>query len=693
MWDDTIFLRDLPLYRTPGMGLAALFQPFILSPNYFRPLALLTFEVELRLFGLNPAIFHATNLLLHAINTSLVCGLVWRLYSNKSNGRLLLALTAGSLYGLHPALLEGVAFISSRFDLLVTAFLLLALYLDLVLQGRWQRPLFVGLAFLLAALCKEMAVALILVMPAWHLSRWASASPSNSDTLHSAVQTKHSWSAWEALSQQSRVYLALFVAGMAYLLIRYGCLGYLLTPATGKTLLVGNAWQHALLFTKSLVVYILLMIWPFGTLAPIHYSILPVPASDFSAWVALVVAILVIAGLVWLVRRQPSSGWLASAALLALLPVSNLIPLELGGGAFIAERFLLFPMALACLAVVTMLSQAWQKSLQTKSAIISVYQFIFWLVCGLWLIASLATIQLTLPFWESDLTLWSWAARHAPQSAMPPTNLSLEYTNRNQYQAGQELAQKAIQLDENNADAWNNLGLALFMLGKYSESQAAFEKATQLLPQNALYWSNLAGTLREQNQLGEAERLLLDQALPLDPNLPATNLNLGIVYLKADRPDLAAVYLQAALRLLPPGSIAEAQKFLEQTSEPARWLRLGDLLLQNNEFQAARRAFQQAASLGAAEADVAVGLSAVYIGEADYQNASQILQQALQAAPDDARLYNNLGILTRQQGDLETARQYFSKAVELAPDWQLPQQNLDQLGTPKPTPIQATPTP
>src|SRR6185503_13005970 len=43
VWDDTLFLADVPLYRDPALWIAALHRPFVLSPNYFRPFALLTF--------------------------------------------------------------------------------------------------------------------------------------------------------------------------------------------------------------------------------------------------------------------------------------------------------------------------------------------------------------------------------------------------------------------------------------------------------------------------------------------------------------------------------------------------------------------------------------------------------------------------------------------------------------------------
>jgi tetratricopeptide (TPR) repeat protein len=156
-------------------------------------------------------------------------------------------------------------------------------------------------------------------------------------------------------------------------------------------------------------------------------------------------------------------------------------------------------------------------------------------------------------------------------------------------------------------------------------------------------------------------------------------LNLGIVYLKADRPDLAAQALQNAINLLPPAESADAQAYLAQTQEPDRWMRLGELMLQNHQYRLAAQAYDTAAQLGAAYADAAVGFTSALIGLQDWQTASQVLQQAIDKAPQDARLYNNLGIVAREQGDIDSARKLFSKALELQPQWEVPQQNLDAL--------------
>jgi len=661
VWDDVTFLSDLPLYRDPALWIEALRQPFVISPNYFRPLALLTFVCELRLGGLNPTLFHLTNVLLHACNAGLVAALARHLWAADGDDAAgdWLAIGAGLLYGLHPALLEGVAFISSRFDLLLTAFLLLALVADVTLRQRnVVRALAMGLAFLLAALSKEMAVAFAVVLPLWHLAR----------RERSLGLLSRFWQPGDLIS-----YSTVLIAGGVYLCIRYVSLGYLLLPLSGIP--TGSPLQHLLLVARSLAEYGLLIIWPFTTLTPIHYSTLPIPTNDPLAWASLVAVLALAAGLVMLVRKAPRSGWLAVAGALSLLPVINVLPLNLTGGAFVAERFLLFPMALFSLAAAPLLRPliAWRTRPSSVGGVLRQ------LLPPLWLAAGVLIIETVLPFWQSDLTLWMWGARRAPLSSMPFTNLARMYSERGDLEAGLEAAQRATELDPANGMAWNNTGQALFHLGHHAEAQAAFEQAVALEPGNALFWNNLAAVFLEQGQLREAERVLLDKSLQCDPNQPLARLNLGAVYLQSDRPDLAASHLQEALRLLPPGQTAKAERMLAQTEEPARWLRLADLLLGQGDAEGALRASERAGALGASFADVAVGQSGALIELRAWPRAEALLREALLQAPDDARLYNNLGVVVREQGNLEAAREYFERAATLSPDWDLPRQNLETL--------------
>ncbi len=677
VWDDPLFLNH-PVYRQRELWAQALGGAFLLSPNYFRPLAVATFLGT----GASPWLHHLLNGLLHALNTALVAWLAARLVGDgqgKPPARVGV-LAAGLLYGVHPALVEGVAFIAGRFDLLVTTFLLLALLADHALRGRgWLRPLAVGVAVFCAALCKELAAAILVVLPVWHLATCPQLDrPGGADGSSALGQGPEGeappgrkrlapLTCWADADLRAAlgVYLAAGLGLGSYLLLRYAMLGYLYVPDTGRALPPGNLLQHALLVGRSLSEYALLIVWPFTTLRPIHYSVLPLPTGSVTAWLSLAISGGILLGLVWWTRRDRATGALAVAGGAALLPVLNIIPLELGGGAFLAERFLLFPLALLALAVGRVVSRATSRILLP--------------LLGLWVVACIAGVQLTVPHWRSDQTLWEWGIRRAPLSAMPYTNLALVTINQGDAAQGLALAEQALQRNPNEASALNHLGLALFHLGRYAEAEAAFARAVEAEPENALYWNNLAGALREGGQPGEAERVLLDEALRLDPLSGAAHFSLGLVYLKADRPDLAIPALTRALDLLPPEQATEVQLFLDQTREPVRWLRLGDLLLGRGDMEGALEAFAQAEELGANAVDVAVGRSAALIALQALDQAQALLQAALLSAPEDARLYNNLGLVAQARGEIDEARELFERAAELAPGWDLPRQNLERL--------------
>lgn len=637
-WDDPLVLHHAR-YLPPVDWGAALGEPFVLSPNYYRPLAVFT----LAAIGDNPTVQHGLNLVLHAVNTLLVGALAQRLHPTATAFHI-----APWLYAAHPVLVEPTAFIAGRFDLMVTAFLLLALWADLALRARVAVHIgAVGACALLAALSKEMAAVLPLVLLAWV---WAT---DPAPRLNRAF-----------LRRATPGLLAAGLGLSAYLLIRFSALGYLYLTDTGRSLDVGTPLQHALLVARSLAEYAVLVVFPFVALSPIHYSPLPLPLDAPTTWLGLALAALVVVGLAIWARRSPQTGALAVGGALALLPVLNLAPLELGGGAFIAERFLTFPLALVTLAVsrvIEPIELPWVRG-----------------AAMVWGLAALATVQLTVPHWKNDETLWRWAVTRAPQSPTPFTNLSLVEINRGNPSAGLSLANEALARNPNEANAHSNAALALVRLGRYDEAARALRQAIALRPENALYYSNLAAVLREQGDLQASERLLLDEALPRDPRLWTTHFNLGLLYLRADRPDLAIVALEEALRWAPPNDRGEIQSFLAQTREPTRWLRLVERLLAAGQPESALRAVEQAQALGASETDVAIGRGAALTAIGRLDEAETIARAALTANQNDARLHNLLGQVALARGDKVSAQRWFEQAIALAPDWPLPRQNLER---------------
>ena len=346
-----------------------------------------------------------------------------------------------------------------------------------------------------------MAVVLVFVLPLWQLSR---------------DQSIITWRSH--FKERLPTYLAILIAGVTYLVLRLSALGNLL-PSIAAQVPNGNMLQHLLLIARSFAEYLLVIVWPFGTLSPIHFSALPIAANDGLAWLSVVIVLATVVGLIYWIRRAPRSGWLALAAALSLLPVINVIPLNLTGGAFVAERFLVFPLALLVLAISGPLASWALDSRRAGRAVLF----------GLWCVVCIVMLAVTTPKWANGLSLWTWASERAPQSSIAWSGLATEYNERGDYQAGLEMAQRALDLNATNEWGWNNAGQALFGLGRYVEARAQFEQAARLVPSNALFWNNLGGVFLQQGQWLEAEQNLL-KALDIDPNEPLVHLNLGTLY-------------------------------------------------------------------------------------------------------------------------------------------------------------------
>lgn len=90
--------------------------------NMYQPLTTLTFALNYHFFGLNSMVYHATNVLFHLVNVVLVFFLVLRLSRRRE-----IAVIAACLFGIHPMHVESVAWITERKDVVYAFFYLYAL--------------------------------------------------------------------------------------------------------------------------------------------------------------------------------------------------------------------------------------------------------------------------------------------------------------------------------------------------------------------------------------------------------------------------------------------------------------------------------------------------------------------------------------------------------------------------------------
>mgnify|MGYP001072320775 CR=1 FL=1 len=99
------------------------------SSFYYRPLLVWTYYLDKQLWGLDAGFMHLVNMLLHAVNATLVFFVARRAGTALFGVVGLLPLAAALLFALHPITTESVNWISGRTDVLATTFVLLTVML------------------------------------------------------------------------------------------------------------------------------------------------------------------------------------------------------------------------------------------------------------------------------------------------------------------------------------------------------------------------------------------------------------------------------------------------------------------------------------------------------------------------------------------------------------------------------------
>jgi hypothetical protein len=176
-----------------------------IPPPYYRPLFTAYLTLNYQLFGLWEPGWHLMNLLVHTLATVGVYFLIKRLSRNE-----LIAVIAALLFGVHPAHVESVSWISGIPDPLSALFYIPSLiwYVRYREEGQQKFLILSVVAYGLAALCKETPLMLPAVLIVWEL-----------------VQTRDKTSSSLRLKELVPRLVPYAVVGAAYLVLRFSVLG------------------------------------------------------------------------------------------------------------------------------------------------------------------------------------------------------------------------------------------------------------------------------------------------------------------------------------------------------------------------------------------------------------------------------------------------------------------------------------
>jgi tetratricopeptide (TPR) repeat protein len=528
VWDDEelIFGAQAP---TTGPLLAIWGSAFPIGDGaYFRPLVLTLYWLEHLLFGLNPLVFHATQVALHA----LCCVQVFWLALVLANGKwrtewrpwaLAGPLSAALLFLAHPVHVEAVALVSARTDLMASLFCLSAVLTAVRVATRPKAGLsgwavLSGVAALAGLLSKEVAI----VVPALsYLAMRVRAAP----------------------GARSRILTVLGAQGL-------GIVGYFGLRAFGLGVF-GTAreldWGTLSVVLTNVGRSVELLLFPLRLRV---YHQLPLGAE---AWVLVGAGALAIAATLGLVviawRRWERTACGLLWVGVSVLPASGILDIP---GAPIAERFLFLPSVGLCLLASEGVRWLASKTVASPKARFTIAAAI----AGVALVLGVRTLM-RLPVYRSNLALFETVIQESPTFYYGYLGVGIFHQKRAQPERAIPYLENAVRLsgpgrpgDPRRGDANRWLGLSYMSLGRVSDAVVQLEAAEHLRPEDEQLKVNLGSVYVQSDRLGDAERVLR-AALALDPDLAEAEANLGILLMSRRAYSKSLSHLQRAAEMLP----------------------------------------------------------------------------------------------------------------------------------------------
>ena len=483
-YDDDVYVSANPDVLRPD--LVRILDPRHHTASDWTPLVTITHASEHRVFGLDPLVYHATNVLLHAATT----GVVYALF--RSLGVTLVpALLAALLFAVHPLQVENVAWIASRKTLLAGLFGLGSF--TLFLRGRPGPAL---LSFALAAMSKGTVVVIPLFIGAALLLGFGSRRPTRGDL---------GWLAVFGLIAAARG--ALTVVAQSDVVERTGTV-----DLVERIALIGPVLATQL---RQLVLpYGLAPVYPWPTYGPLDPRV-------FLGWGAVLAVIGII---VRASRRDRHVALFGTLGALALLPTLNLWPAPF----LQADRY--FHLALVPFAFLGV--RALEPLARIRSRLPAALLLVW---CALVLVP--VTVQQT-RVWETSETLWQTVLDRSPGFPDAHANLGEYYIATGQTDRARTELEQALSLRPEHPAALYNLAL----LERPHAPERAEESLRLLLsvdPESAPAHGLLGQVLIRRGR-EEAALVELDRALAIDAGLAAARLVRARLHARSARLEAAA---------------------------------------------------------------------------------------------------------------------------------------------------------
>lgn len=513
-WDDEKYVLANQMVK--GLTLENLKSLF--TRNYlgnYAPLHLLSYMLDHMLWGLKPAGYFLTNIILHACNGLLLYMILIRL----DFGRLW-AFFSAAFFLVHPVQVETVAWVSERKNLLAMFFYLCAFAAYIRYRSRgWNGGKKAYLASFVCFFCALLSKSVAVIFPL-HLLLY-----------ELCYVDKAKRSRWNAAT------IPFFCAAavMAWVTIQSQLPGDLPGVGGGRTGYHGGSlYATFLTMLTVLTQYARMLVWPTG-LSAIYDPPVRTGIDGAVLLGGAILAFLVMVGIAFYRRKRRLLFWYG-LCFIGLLPVSQIIPIV----TLMNDRYLYFPMlgVSACFGSLA----CWAETHSGARRALTL------LPAGV-IIAALSLLSFSRAgVWKNDLTLWTDAARKTPTHYVALYGWAQALQNSGDLDAALPVYLRILQRNPRHLDTLTHLGMLYRSKNMPLLGRPYLQDVIRYYPKLPQGYLDLGTNYYLTSNLAEAGQAFR-QALALQPRSMEASRYLGLISLRTKRLTEARGYFQRAVSL------------------------------------------------------------------------------------------------------------------------------------------------
>jgi len=637
VWDDHILIKD-NVYIKSFSNIGNIFtedfgQGSGVRYHFYRPLQVFSYLLEYHLWGLNPAGYHFTNVVLHILVGLCIFWFVILLF-----GDYVLALLASILFVIHPIHTETVSYISDRGDLLSALFILMSFifYVKYIDKSNKFYYIVMTLSYVVAILSKENGLVLPLALLTYHFY------------FHKKIK----------LSALTPFVLVVFLYIMGRL--------FFVQSSVDKISVISSFYQRLPGFFVATINYIRLLFLPIGL--HIEYGDPLFTWFDYKVMVGIIVSVSLI---IYAVRKRLKDALLSFSIIwffIFLLPFTNIYPLPF----YMSEHYLYLP----SVGFFLILSQWLCCLYRLKKHRI----FLSSVVAILLILWPCLTIRQN-RYWRKPVDLYKHALIFSPNNSRIYHNLGDAYTDMGDYKKAVIAYKKSIKLDSSHADTYTSLGVVYGALGKYREAIAFYKHALEI---NPVYVNALNNLGAAYYAVGKREKAVYfyNKALTVNPLYAKAYVNLGIACYAAGENDKAARYYKEALNINPYyaeaynnlgvvynslGRVKEALSLFGKAIAIKKdyadaYYNMGISYNILDRTEEAISMFYKAININHKHYDAYYNLGVLYMKISNYDKAIKMFKKTIEIKPQ-ADAYNNLALIYLNKKEYKIAIRYCDEAI------------------------------